>query len=82
MTATVFSPLCRFAIVTYPGIRQWDPSPLATTMGLKKKDLKALPGPLVETASEGVNLEVLGIPKRALELHVPYLAAALSAAPL
>ncbi len=42
-------------------------------MGLKKKDLKALPGPLVETASEGVNLEVLGIPKRALELHVPYL---------
>ncbi len=46
---------------------------LATTMGLTKKDLKALPGPPVETASEGVNLEVLGIPKRALELHVPYL---------
>ncbi len=42
-------------------------------MGLKKRDLKALPGPPVETASEGVNLEVLGVPKRALELHVPYL---------
>ncbi len=26
-----------------------------------------------KTASEGVNLEVLGVPKRALELHVPYL---------
>ncbi len=42
-------------------------------MGLKKWDLKALPGPPVETASEGVNLEVMGIPKRALELHVPHL---------
>ena len=46
---------------------------LATTMGLKKRDLKALPGPPVQTASEGVNLEVLGAPTRALELHVPYL---------
>ncbi len=34
-----------------------------TTMGLTKKDLKALPGAPVETASEGVNLEVLGVPK-------------------
>ncbi len=48
-------------------------SDLATTMGLKKKDLKALPGPPVEMASEGVNLEVMGIPKRVIELHVPCL---------
>ena len=46
---------------------------LAVTMGLKKRDLKPLPGPPVETASEGVNLEVMGVPKRALELEVPYL---------
>ncbi len=42
-------------------------------MGLRKGDLKPLPGPPVEAVSEGVNLEVMGIPKRALELHVPYL---------
>ncbi len=39
---------------------------LATTMILRKRDLRPLPGPPVETASEGVNLEVMGVPKRAI----------------
>ena len=55
---------------TWRTVISWD---LATTMGLTKKDLKPLPGPPVETASEGVNLEVLGVPKRSLDLYVPYL---------